>query len=409
MSLSEPSKNTPSGIPPENGFPLFSRQQLEVLAAGSIASVFGPLFDQQEAYARQVRMPMPPMLLADRVMRIDAKPGSMGTGTIWTETDVRADAWYLHRDRMPAGLMLEAGQADLLLISWLGIDFKNKGLRVYRLLNFKLTYHGGLPRSGDTLSYEIHIDSHVGSENDLFIFHFDCRIDGHLRLKAIGYAGFFTDDELATSRGVVWDAATCKFDQAAHVSLPAFSSRRTHFSAAQVSAFAQGQLYDCFGPGFELTCTHRDPPRISSHHLQLFDKVTHYDPCGGPWKRGYLRAELAITPKSWFFESHFLNDPCMPGTLMFDGTLQVMAFYLTALGYSIDKDGWHFEPIPGEPWELLCRGQVIPQSKQLTYELFVEELHDEPVPALYAAVLCTVDGLKAFHVRRMGYRLTPAE
>ena len=41
----------------------------------------------------------------------------MGTGTIWTETDVRADSWYLDTTgRMPAGIMIEAGQADLLLI-----------------------------------------------------------------------------------------------------------------------------------------------------------------------------------------------------------------------------------------------------------------------------------------------------
>lgn len=68
-------------------------------------------------------MPEPPLLLADRVTGIDAVPGSMGKGTLWTETDVLADSWYLDDEgRMPAGIMIESGQADLLLISWLGID-----------------------------------------------------------------------------------------------------------------------------------------------------------------------------------------------------------------------------------------------------------------------------------------------
>ena len=57
---------------------------------------------------RQVRMPEPPLLLADRVTGLDAEPGSMGKGTIWTETDVTHDAWYMHDGRMPAGIMIES-------------------------------------------------------------------------------------------------------------------------------------------------------------------------------------------------------------------------------------------------------------------------------------------------------------
>jgi len=48
-------------------------------------------------------MPEPPLLLVDRVTAIEGVAGSMGTGTIRTETDVREDAWYLHDGRMPAG------------------------------------------------------------------------------------------------------------------------------------------------------------------------------------------------------------------------------------------------------------------------------------------------------------------
>ena len=79
-------------------------------------------FAAQDSYPRQVRMPMPPLLLADRVAACSARPASMRTGTIWTETDVRADSWYLHEGRMPTGILIESGQADLMLISWLGVD-----------------------------------------------------------------------------------------------------------------------------------------------------------------------------------------------------------------------------------------------------------------------------------------------
>src|SRR5262249_3141135 len=133
----------------------FSRRDLEILASGEISSIFGPLFAQQDGYRRQVRMPMPPLLLADRVTGIRGEPGSMGRGTLWTETDVGADAWYLHDGRMPPGVVIESGQADLLLISYLGADFENRGERVYRLLGCEATWHGALPAPGDTLAFEI--------------------------------------------------------------------------------------------------------------------------------------------------------------------------------------------------------------------------------------------------------------
>jgi len=63
---------------------------------------------------------------------------------VWTETDVREDSWFLHRGFMPAGIMIEAGQADLFLISYLGVDALNQGRRRYRLLGCELTYHGSL-------------------------------------------------------------------------------------------------------------------------------------------------------------------------------------------------------------------------------------------------------------------------
>ena len=142
-----------------------------------------------------------------------------------------------------------------------------------------------------------------------------------------------------------------------------------------------------------------------SKQLQLFDSVTCFDVTGGPWARGYCRANLSLTPESWFFKGHFKNDPCMPGTLMFEGCLQLMSFYLTGLGYTLDKDAWRFEPVPDTPFALRCRGQATPASKILTYELFIEEQIAEPIPQLIADVLVSVDGIKAFHGRGIGIQL----
>src|SRR5262249_35138950 len=90
----EPASDEKSALTPSG--PLFTRADLGVLASGDISSVFGPMFKKQDRYARQVRMPEPPLLLADRVLGIAGTPGEMGRGTIWTETCVTPDAWYLH-------------------------------------------------------------------------------------------------------------------------------------------------------------------------------------------------------------------------------------------------------------------------------------------------------------------------
>ena len=97
----------------------------------------------------------------------------------------------------------------------------------------------------------------------------------------------------------------------------------------------------------------------------------------------------------------------MPGTLMFEGCLQAMAVYLAACGYALQRDGWRFQPVPGLPYQLQCRGQVTPRSRLLVTEVFVEERIAGPQPTIYADLLCSVDGLKAFHARRVALQLVP--
>ncbi|MBA2660991.1 MAG: hypothetical protein H0U74_01755 [Bradymonadaceae bacterium] len=352
-------------------------------------------------------MPEPPLLLADRVTAIDAEPGVLSTGTIYTETDVRHDSWYLNQGYMPAGIMIESGQADLLLISWMGVDFLNKSERIYRLLGCELTYHGGLPKAGDTLAFDIHIDAHANQGDiRLFFFHYDCHIAGDARLSVRhGQAGFFTDAELADSMGVLWDAATGEHRKDVRLDPPAVDQIGRSFTHAQVQAFAQGDAFGCFGKGYELLQTHTRTPKIQAAKMCLMGEVVELDTNGGPWKRGYLRSVLALSSTDWFLEGHFKHDPCMPGTLMFEGGLQAMAFYMSALGYTLKRDGWRFEPVPDVAYMLRCRGQATPRSRELVYELFVEEVIDGPIPMLFVDILATVDGLKAFHCRGMGVQL----
>ncbi len=387
--------------------PRLSRAELEMGANGSITTIFGPEFASHDAWRRVVRMPEPPLLLADRVLGIEGPSKVLGKGRIVTETDITEDSWYLHDGRMPGGLMIESGQADLLLGSWQGIDELNQSERIYRLLGCTLTYKAELPGPGDTLQYDIRIDQHAKLGGiRMFFFRYDCFTGERHRLSVReGQAGFFTDAELADSGGCIWDVETHDPGPGT-VAAPVAVPTRTELDRAQLEALGNGDLCGVFGPAFARADTHTWTPRVPSTRMLLLDRVS-FDLQGGPWKRGYLRAELDIRPDLWFFHGHFHNDPCMPGTLMFDGCLQAMYILLSAGGHTLNNDGWRFEPVKDVPFKLRCRGQVTPTSKKLVYEVFVTEVSAGPVPRLMAQVLCTVDGLKCFHADPMGVELVP--
>ncbi len=389
----------------------FNRAELEVLASGKISSIFGTQFKKQDGFSRQVRLPEPPLLLVDRVTGLAGEPGGMGKGTIWTETDVDNHDWCLHHGRTSLGTLIESGQSDLLLISWLGIDFHNRGERIYRLLGCECTFHDtGLPRAGDTLRYDIHVDGHARSGDvRLFFFHYDCRVGDRLHLSVRhGQAGFFSDEELANSGGVLWSAEETEPTADARLDPPPGPSSKRAFSEAELAAFVEGRAYDCFGSGFERTAPHQRTATIAGGRMKLLDRITEFDPGGGPWKRGYLRAESHVPVDAWFYRGHFKNDPCMPGTLMADAAIQALAVHMAALGFTVERDGWRFEPVPEEPFTFICRGQVIPDAPHdLRYEVFVDEIIDGPEPVVYAALLCTSDDLKVFLCPRFGLRLVP--
>ena len=182
--------------------------------------------------------------------------------------------------------------------------------------------------------------------------------------------------------------------------------QRTTLNRAQLEAPAAGDTLTCFGPGFERTAAHTRTPRISGGRMLFFDEVTHLERDGGLGAGAIcarstpsalmIGSSMALQKRSVHAgHAHVRGLPADHGGL------------LDLLGYTIDNDGWHFEPVPEVAYQLICRGQVRPTAKLLEYEVFVDEIEDGPYPTIWADILCTIDGLKAFHCRRMGLRLVP--
>ncbi len=382
-------------------------------STGPVSDLFGPLFKQQDAFARVVRLPDHPLLFVDQILGLDAEAGVESRGTIWTQTDLSAHHWIHHNNYIRPGPLIECGQADLTLISYMGADFRNKGDRVYRLLGCDITFHSaGMPYATGDLTFQIEIVGHATlGETRLFFFQYDAYKDDELVFSVRnGQAGFFTTEELTNANGMNWDASTIAPPTPdAGFAAPLTASTKTSFTAKDVTAFRAGDPYSCFGEGFERTAAHSRTPHIPAGKLALFDHVETFSPSGGPWQRGYLKAIAHMPQDHWLYDGHFHNDPCMPGTMMAEAAVQALEFHATALGLTIDRDGYIFEPLPHHNAQFICRGQVTPdEDHTLSYEVFIDKIIHGDTIEVHAALLASCDGRKVFlcphfaiHLRRV--------
>ena len=167
--------------------------------------MLGPEFAVVDTYPARVRLPDEPLMLVDRILSIEGQKGSLGPGRIVTEHDVLPGAWYLDGGHAPVCISVEAGQADLFLCAYLGIDLVVKGKRTYRLLDATVKFHRELPLPGETIRYEIEISKFIRQgETYLFLFSFKGFIgDMPLITMTDGCAGFFTEEEVKNSGGII--------------------------------------------------------------------------------------------------------------------------------------------------------------------------------------------------------------
>ena len=141
--------------------------------------MLGDRFAEVDSFPTRVRLPDVPLMLVDRIMEIEGEAVSLTSGRVVTEHDIKAGAWYLDHSRIPTCIAVEAGQADLFLSGYLGIDLHTRGLAVYRLLDASIIFHHGLPGPGSTIRYEINIDTFFSQgDTKLFRFRFEATVNG---------------------------------------------------------------------------------------------------------------------------------------------------------------------------------------------------------------------------------------
>ncbi len=385
------------------------RAQCLEFAVGSIGRVLGPDFAAIDAFPTRVRLPDEPLMLVDRITLIEGEPLSLTSGRVVTEHDVRPGAWYLDHGRVPACVAIESGQADLFLSAWLGVDFRTRGLAVYRLLDARVTFYRGLPAPGQVLRYDIHIERFFRQgDTHLFRFRFEGSADGEALLTMTnGVAGFFTAEELASGKGVVqtdFDRRPqpgVQPDDEAELAPRAAES----YSEDRIDALRTGDLAGCFGRAFAGLKLNA-PMRLPGGRMKLVDRVVSLDPAGGRFGVGQIRAEADVHPDDWFLTCHFVDDRVMPGTLMYECCLHTLRIFLMRIGWVGEHDGIACEPVPGAASQLKCRGQVTGATRTVVYEVTLKERGYRPEPYAIADALMYADGKPIVEITNMCVRFT---
>jgi 3-hydroxyacyl-[acyl-carrier protein] dehydratase/trans-2-decenoyl-[acyl-carrier protein] isomerase len=126
----------------------------------------------------------------------------------------------------------------------------------------------------------------------------------------------------------------------------------------QQNSFTKEELLSCstgelFGPGNS---------QLPAPNMLMMDRIVEIHETGGTHDKGYIVAELDITPDLWFFACHFPGDPVMPGCLGLDAMWQLVGFFL----------GWSGGPGKGRALgvgEVKFKGQVLPTAKKVTYRI----------------------------------------
>jgi len=378
--------------------PAFSRDMCMMFATGSVADVLGPEFSIVDTYKARVRLPDEPLMLVDRILSVEGEKGSLVSGKIITQHDVVAGAWYLDGGHAPVCISVEAGQADLFLCSYLGIDLVVKGKRTYRLLDATVEFHSTLPKPADTITYEISIDKFVRqADTYLFFFNFTGSIDNRpLITMTNGCAGFFTAQEVKDSGGILQPKketeTVLKRTSETRKSASKFVVvGKESYSSRKLDELRKGNLEACFGSDFK-NIHLAESLRLPGGKMKLIDRVLHLDPYGGAYGQGIILAQDDIRPDDWFLLCHFVDDMVMPGTLMYECCSHTLRVFLQRMGWVPEHPDAFYAPVIGVKSVLKCRGPVTPETKEVIYEVHIKEKGFDPEPYAIADAFMYADG-----------------
>ncbi len=177
---------------------------------------------------------------------------------------------------------------------------------------------------------------------------------------------------------------------------------KRQFSERDLSALHDGEAFVCFGAGFERAAPHTRTPPLPGARLVRLTTVSSFEPTGGAWSLGSLRAQAA----PGVGDTAAKDDPGLRLGRVYQGAQQMLAFFVMAAGATIPRDGWRFEATPGHASELRFFDAPA-MDAPLEYELVVESFEGGPFAPIVGDVRAWAGDRLVFHGERLALRLVP--
>jgi len=329
--------------------PLFAEDRLCAFATGDVVEAFGPAYARYRG-RRVPRLPNGDLLCVSRVLAIDGTPGKVTPGaTLVSEFDARADAWFF-RDRaaLPLSVLMETAlQPCGVLSTHLGSMLPYPESDFYfRNLDGEGELLRAVDARGRTIANRVTLLSSTALPGIILQkFSFELACAGQVFYRGAAAFGYFTPDALQRQIGL--DNGAVRQPWLFSTDLADTTKQNPLKSVASVERKRIGQL-------------------------DFLDRVS----CvrnGGDYGRGYVYAEIPVSPDDWFFGCHFYQDPVMPGSLGVEAMAQAMQVYAQSQG----SGGGSRALMPGRmTWKY--RGQVPPEPQRLRLEAHIKDSRRTP-------------------------------
>ena len=153
--------------------------------------------------------------------------------------------------------------------------------------------------------------------------------------------------------------------------------KRHSYAREDLLASSRGELFGSTGP------------QLPASNMLMMDRITEITDQGGDFNKGFIIAELDITPDLWFFDCHFPGDPVMPGCLGLDAMWQLVGFFLGCIG----GEGKGRALGVGE---VKFTGQILPTNKKVTYEIQLKRVINRKLIMGVADGRVLVDGKEIY-------------
>lgn len=283
-----------------------SREDLECIASGKFSQLAE--WRASDMDPNRVIIPAPPYLFMYEVLKIDEN-------SIHYRCHPDKNPLLEQYDRLPAGVALEFFQGYMVLADWMGYGTlpQNTTHRIHRALGGKFEYASTLPSIHNSLEIELRITKVTKfGKTTILQYQSEMRSQDQVIIRIKDFSGIF------------YEKGESKTSPARYT--PKATPILTTVEAKTI------------GP------------------MRTYDRIDVYS-------ETYLEGVRAIDPNEWCFNCHFVHDPCMPGSFLFQGFFDIMTHHL----------GKTVQPVPYQEIISSAKLHVLPNNKELRLCITIKE------------------------------------